>query len=315
MPGYGYGGMNMSGPADWAAQQQAKQSDDFNQIIRLFLNLAQAKQEEGWKQKEFGANQQRYDNTLAQQALANKQWEARFGLNKQNIETDNARQAQEAKDRAENNRLAREQAALNEKDRAFYQKATLEDRAAARAEISARSNKEKSISRQISLLNKINDSLEKKKAPYIKQIEAAQKNPMIAYKLSSDPEGAAAALAPIIAPHKTALDSIEARQKQIQLLLAAVGSGGNILSDEDEATLRDTISGKGEPAPATEQSFMDKFKSLATTPGNIAPVMPSAPAKNMNTPDEFGFVIGQKRKGKDNKVYEYVGNDQWHPTN
>lgn len=125
-------GMNMSGPADWAAQQQAKQSENFSRIISLMLGLSQHQTEQDWKQKEFGANERRYAQAQGQQAIENKRADAMFGLNKQNVETDNLRQAEDSKSRAEAARQTAIDRQTAEKDRVKNWAAMGEDRDFAR---------------------------------------------------------------------------------------------------------------------------------------------------------------------------------------
>lgn len=110
-------GNNMSGPADWAAQKQAQEAENFSRIISLMLGLKQNQTEQDWKQKEYSMGQQKYSDSLRQQGVENTRADKSQELQTAWHTTDDARQADQAKSTAENNKLLREQAALNEKDK------------------------------------------------------------------------------------------------------------------------------------------------------------------------------------------------------
>jgi hypothetical protein len=79
MPYYGgYGGTG--GPAEWAAQKQQQEQENFQRIISLFLNLKQNQTEQDWKQKEYGATERRYADTAAREAKRDANTDRQYGL-------------------------------------------------------------------------------------------------------------------------------------------------------------------------------------------------------------------------------------------
>jgi hypothetical protein len=311
MPYNSYGAMG--GPAEWAAQQQAQQSDNFNRLISLFVNLKQAQQEQDWKQKEFGLGQQKYADAIRQQGVENANADRTYGLNKSNIETDNARQAGEVTDRAENNKRARELQEDSIKNNAAYRQSLIDAKKASEA-AGAEERRNKLLASQHAALaaNALKIMAQKKKAIADEMKLAMKDSSLGAIMHMNDPNYTDNKLAPFRAKS-------EAIDAEMASVLDAQRSAlnGNAFYTGYVDHLNGVINGKDEQK---DTGILGQFANLLglgaeqAKKGKASTGTPS-PQVNANKPDQFGFVMGQKRKGKDNKVYEYAGNDQWRPIN